>query len=137
MPANLKPFVLFLLVGGFAAGVNIAARALWNLLVPYEIAIVLAFPIALTVAFTLDRRFVFRPSGRSVAGNYWRFTVVNLLALCQVWIVSVGLARYGFPLIGFTWHTDTIAHSIGVASPAFTSFFAHWHFSFKSKSTVT
>ena len=50
--------------------------------------------------------------------------------LLLVWLVSVGLAHYLFPALGFTWHDETIAHAIGVAIPIFTSYLGHKHFSF-------
>jgi putative flippase GtrA len=56
-----------------------------------------------------------------------------VVALVQVWVVSVGLARLVFPAVGFTWHADDIAHLIGVTIPAVTSYFGHRHFSFASR----
>jgi putative flippase GtrA len=69
----------------------------------------------------------------AVASEYTRFALVNLAAVAQVWIVSVGLARLAFPAIGFTWHAETVAHVIGVAIPVFTSYLGHKHFSFAAK----
>lgn len=120
----------FVLVGLFAGGVNVLARILFNSLVPYEFAIVLAFPVALTVAFVMNRRLVFRATEEEAASQYAKFAIVNILALAQVWLVSVGLARWLLPLIGFAWHADTIAHTIGVASPIVTSFVAYKYFVF-------
>ncbi len=127
-----RAFVLFALVGGFAAVVNVVARILFSRVVDYKLAVVLAFPIALSVAFLLNREFVFKQAQRkSVAGQYLRFGLVNVVALVQVWLVSVGLAFYVFPWLGFTWHAETVAHAFGVASPVVTSYFAHKHFSFR------
>jgi putative flippase GtrA len=97
---------------------------------PYELAIVAAYICGMTVAYLLNKRFVFEASGRGVRSEYLRFTLVNLLAVAQVWVVSVGLARLVFPSIGFTWHADTVAHVIGVIVPVFTSYLGHRHFSF-------
>ena len=55
------------------------------------------------------------------------------LAVAQVWIVSVGLARFVFPAIGFTWHDETVAHVIGVLVPVVTSYLGHKHFSFAAR----
>jgi putative flippase GtrA len=87
----------------------------------------------MTTAYLLNRHFVFAASGRGVASEYTRFALVNLAAVAQVWIVSVGLARLVFPAIGFTWHAETVAHVIGVAIPVFTSYLGHKHFSFAAK----
>lgn len=123
-------FFIFALVGGFAGAVNIVARILFSLVIPYEIAIVLAFPIALTVAFLLNRAYVFRTGGNRAA-QFGRFTIVNLAALAQVWLVSVSLARFVFPAFGGVWHGDILAHTIGVISPIATSYFAHKRFTFR------
>jgi len=128
-----RRFGLFLLAGGTAALANILSRIVFSLAMPYEVAIVVAYVVGMTVAYALNRSFVFEESGRSVADEYVRFTIVNLVAVAQVWIVSVGLARVVFPAIGFAWHAETVAHVIGVIVPVFTSYFGHKHFSFAEK----
>jgi putative flippase GtrA len=133
MSAERKRFVLFVLAGGTAALVNILSRVALNWLMPYEVAIIVAYLCGMTTAYLLNRYFVFAASGRGVASEYTRFALVNLAAVAQVWIVSVGLARLAFPAIGFTWHAETVAHVIGVAIPVFTSYLGHKHFSFAAK----
>jgi putative flippase GtrA len=128
--AGQRRFALFLAAGGIAALANVASRVVLNLAMPYEAAIVLAYLCGMTTAYVLNRLFVFERSGRAVADEYVRFAIVNLVALAQVWIVSVGLARLVFPAFGFAWHGDTVAHVIGVAVPVFTSYLGHKHFSF-------
>lgn len=123
-------FFAFVLAGAFAALVNIATRVALNLVMPFEIAVVAAYFCGMTTAFLLNRKFVFSPSGRSVADEYARFFVVNLFALAQVFVISVGLARLLFPAIGFTWHAATVAHAIGVIVPVFSSYIGHKYFSF-------
>jgi putative flippase GtrA len=125
------PFVLFLAVGGVAGAANIGARLLFNDVFSYEWAVLLAFPIGLFVAFILNRTLVFRNSRRSIMSASWRFVLVNIVALLQVWLISVGLVRLLFPWIGFVFHPALVAHVIGVASPAIVSFLAHKHFSFR------
>jgi putative flippase GtrA len=127
---ELRRFALFLAAGGSAAGVNILSRIAINALVPYEIAIIPAYLLGMTTAYILNRVFVFLSTDRQITAEYARFVVVNLVAIAQVWCVSVGLARLLFPAIGFTWHADTVAHIIGVASPVYTSYLGHKHFSF-------
>ena len=94
----------------------------------FEIAVIVAYLCGMTTAYVLARYFVFERSGRAVHDEYVRFTLVNLVAVIQVWIVSVGLADFVFPRLGFTWHFYTVAHLIGVAVPVFTSFIGHKHF---------
>ena len=128
---RVKPFVGFAIVGAVAAATNVVARIAFQIVVPYEMAIVLAFPFGLTTAFVLNSRYVFGAGRSGAATAYWRFTFVNLVALVQVWIVSVLLDRVAFPGLGFTWHAETTAHTLGVLSPVITSYFAHKHFSFR------
>jgi putative flippase GtrA len=130
-----KEVAIFVLIGAGAAAINVAARALFNFVVPFELAVVLAFPIALTVAFLLNRVFVFHgATGRGTArSQYARFAAVNLLSLVLVWCISVGLARIAFPAVGFKWHADAIAHMIGVLAPALTSYFAHKSYTFAQR----
>jgi len=128
-----KRFALFLFAGGTAALVNILSRIAFNWLMPYEVAIVVAYLCGMTTAYLLNKHFVFASSGRGVASEYTRFALVNLAAVAQVWIVSVGLARMVFPAISFIWHAETVAHVIGVTIPVFTSYLGHKHFSFAAK----
>jgi putative flippase GtrA len=122
--------IRFLLTGGLAAGVNVLSRIAFSRFVSFEVAIVLAYLIGMTTAYTLNRSFVFKRSGRSIGDEYLRFTIVNLAAVAQVWVVSVLLTRVILPSVGFLWHAETVAHVIGVTVPVFTSYFGHKHLSF-------
>jgi putative flippase GtrA len=120
----------FVVVGGIAGAVNVAARILFSQAVRYEAAVALAFPVALTVAFLLNRHYVFKATDAAATAQYGKFALVNIAALLQVWLISVGLAKVLFPWFGFVWHAETIAHAIGVVSPVLTSFFAYKYFVF-------
>lgn len=128
---RLPPLVRFLALGGVAAGVNLLARWALQPLIGFEVAVALAYVCGMVVAYTLFRAFVFGASGRSVASEAWRFTLVNLVSMALVWLISVGLARLAFPALGFTWFADDIAHFIGVLSPALTSWLGHKKYTFK------
>jgi putative flippase GtrA len=132
-PIVVGEFGRFLLTGGVAAGVNVVVRWLLSHAMVYEIAVVVAYLVGMTTAYLLSRAFVFARSGRTVVDEAVRFALVNVVALVQVWVVSVGLARLVFPAIGFAWHAEDIAHLIGVAIPAVTSYFGHRHFSFSKR----
>ena len=130
-------FLRFLFTGGVAAVVNLVARYLFNFFMPFAWAVLLAFPLGVATAYVLARRLVFSASGRSVASELWRFTLVNLVALGFVWGISVGLAYVVFPAIHFTWHAEDVAHVIGVLAPAVISFVGHRHFSFRKLEAKT
>jgi putative flippase GtrA len=127
------PFSRFMIAGGIAACVNILSRIGLSYLLSYGMAIVVAYLIGMTTAYVLMKLFVFDASGKSVSHEYVRFGIVNLVALAQVWLVSEGLVHWLFPSIGFTWHGETIAHTIGVLSPVATSYIGHRSFTFARK----
>lgn len=126
-------FLRFLVAGGVAAVVNMAARWVLDLWLGYSASIVLAYALGMITAFLLNRRFVFQPSGRSVGWELFWFTVVNLLGVAQVWAISIGLGDYALPALGVERWAHDIAHPIGVVSPVFTSFLGHKFVSFGRK----
>jgi len=128
--SEAQRFCAFLLTGVAAAVVNIFSRIVFGLVMPYEAAVAAAFLVGMTTAFFLVRMFVFASSGRSLHVEYGRFALVNLAALVQVLGVSILLARLLFPSVGFVWHSDTIAHIVGVLSPVLISYQGHKRFSF-------
>ena len=129
--ADKWQFLRFLLVGGTAAFVNIVSRVIISQFIRFEIAVVVAYLVGMTVAFVLSRMLVFKATSRSVWDEYSRFFLVNLVALAQVWLVSVGLSNWLFPAVGWTFHAELIAHTIAVGSPVFTSYYAHKLFTFR------
>ena len=123
-------FVRFLVAGGTAAVVNIGSRWLMSGFLRFDISVIVAYFIGMTTAYLLNRKFVFQKSGRRVDNEATRFAIVNLVALAQVWLVSIALAEWIFPRIGFTWHSELVAHTIAVGSPILTSYYAHKYFTF-------
>ncbi len=128
-----SPFPLFVLAGATAAAVNVIARILLNYVVSFEAAVALSYLVGLTVAFFLNRHYVFAASSGAASAQYARFVLVNVVALAQVWLVSVGLEGWLLPAIGFDFHPELVAHIIGVASPIFTSYFLHKSFTFRNR----
>lgn len=123
-------FARFLLTGGTAAGVNIVSRWLFSNVMSYSLAIAAAYLCGMTTAWLLSRLYVFEPSGRTRRDEYVRFTLVNLVAAAQVWLISIALADYLFPAVEFTFYPEDVAHIVGVIAPIFTSYVGHKHFSF-------
>jgi putative flippase GtrA len=129
---NVRGLGMFAVTGGIAAACNLGSRAAFSLVMSYSLAIILAYVVGMVTAFVLARQFVFRPAEDGVVREFLRFAGVNVAALAQVWAVSVGLVTYVFPWAGFEWHPETVAHVIGVASPIFSSYFLHKHFTFRA-----
>lgn len=134
VPPRNSRFLSFLFVGGFAALVNVSARFFLSYILSYSVAIFLAYLVGMATAYILSKKFVYEKSGRAASHEILWFTLVNLFGVLQVWVVSIALARYAFPALGISWHTETLAHVIGVSSPAITSYFGHKHLSFRPAS---
>lgn len=127
-----RRFLVFLLTGGFAALVNVLARIALSKVMPFELAVIVAYLIAMVTAYALSRWFVFEKTGRSVGEELGKFAIVNVVAIAQVWLVTMALSYYILPGLGWTYYPQLLAHMIGVASPVFTSYFGHKYFSFRS-----
>jgi len=97
-------FLRFLASGGFAALVNWSSRFVFDIFTSFSVAIVLAFLCGLTSAFVANKLFVFTRSTRSTAHSAAWFTVINLFALVQTWVVTMLLASIVFPRLGFEFH---------------------------------
>lgn len=130
--ADTRRFVRFVAASGFAAAVNVLSRIALSEFVDYRWAVGLAYLCGMATAFTLNKLLVFEKSGKALHREMLWFTMVNVVAAAQVWLVSVGLAEYLFPALGFVWHAELVAHTIGVSSVAVISYVGHKHLSFGS-----
>jgi len=124
-------FPKFLLAGGIAAAANIGSRWLLGHVMPYVPSIVVAYLIGMITAFVLNRAFVFEKGENRLHSQALWFTVVNIAAVLQTLVVSVVLADWFFPWIGFDFHAETVAHVIGVIVPVFTSYIGHKRLTFR------
>lgn len=125
-----KQFILFLITGGTAALVNFGSRIVYNQWVSFSVAIVLAYLTGMVTAFLLARWLVFKKSEQSFARSAMMFGAVNVIAVFQTWLITMGLALYVLPHFGVTLFVAEIAHAFGVMVPVFTSYLGHKHFSF-------
>lgn len=126
-----RQFLLFLLTGGVAAVVNFGSRIVFSIWLSYSNAIILAYLVGMITAFVLARLFVFKESQQPIQHSVLFFSVVNIFALLQTWLVSLGLAFHLLPLLGVERFTQEIAHAVGVVVPVFSSYLGHKHFSFR------
>ncbi|MEF2147693.1 GtrA family protein [Aquilutibacter rugosus] len=125
-------FIKFVLAGGTAAIANFGSRILLSNFMEYVPAIVLAYCVGMATAFILNRMFVFSNPTNSTGNQVFWFVAVNLFAVLQTLLISVGLAKYFFPMIGWTWQPELVAHAFGVVVPVFTSFIGHKLLTFRS-----
>jgi putative flippase GtrA len=124
-------FALFILVGGTAAAVNFGSRIVFSLWLGYATAIVLAYLLGMTTAFILNRLFVFRTTTTALHHQMMWFVIVNLFAVAQTLAISLLLARWLLPAIGWAWQPELCAHAVGVAVPVITSYIGHKKLSFR------
>lgn len=126
-----REFILFLVTGGLAALINIVSRVGFSTVVRFELAVLLAYAVGMVTAYVLARKFVFLSSRTSIRRSFAAFALVNLFAVLQTWLVSVGLRNWLLPLLGIVVFRDLLAHGIGVAMPVASSYFGHKYISFK------
>jgi len=122
---------MFLLTGGLAALVNFTSRIAYNRFVDYQIAILLAYITGMITAFILAKLIVFRQSQQSAHRSVLYFLLVNLVAVVQTWLISVGLAFYIFPYFGIKHFVPEMAHALGLGVPVLTSYIGHKRWSFQ------
>lgn len=126
-----KQFVVFIITGGVAALANFGSRFLFNEVVDFNLAVIFAYLVGMITAFILAKIFVFKETQHTTAKSFFWFTVVNVVAIAQTYLISVGLHSYYFPYINYQTYPAATAHAIGVMFPVFTSFIGHKYLSFK------
>lgn len=131
--APKRQFLLFLITGGIAATVNVISRIGFSQVLRFELAILAAYGIGMITAYILARRFVFIRTRQSVKRSFAAFALVNLAAVLQTWLVSMGIRGWLLPILGAAALVDLIAHSFGVVVPVVTSFFGHKYVSFRDE----
>jgi putative flippase GtrA len=127
--APIVEFARFLGVGGIAALANLVSRYFLDFVLPFEVAVVLAYMVGMVVGFFLFQKMLFGGSGIDPR-RVMRFIWVNIFGAALAWAVSTLMARQALPMLGWTWHPFEIAHLCGVAAPAITSYFLHKHYTF-------
>lgn len=126
-----RQFLVFLITGGFAAGVNFGSRILYSLWLDFSQAVILAYLTGMVTAFVLAKAFVFKDSQQAVHHSAMIFVLVNIVAILQTWGISLTLAHYVLPALGVKHSTLEIAHAVGVVVPVVTSYIGHKRWSFR------
>ena len=127
-----RQFMTFLLTGGVAAAVNFCSRIVYNLWVSFSAAVIIAYITGMITAFILARLFVFKDSSQSLNRSMFFFTLINLVAVLQTWLISMAMVYYILPGMGVDFFNRELAHALGIVVPVFTSYLGHKHLSFKS-----
>lgn len=128
-----KEYLSFLAAGGASVVANISARVVLSAWLPYPISVAIAYVVGMVVAFLLMKRYVFTRSTKPLRAEVIGFCVVNALGLVQTVAVSYAALAYAFPMLGFVWQSELLAHGLSLATLAVTSFFLHRRFTFHVK----
>ena len=126
-----RQFLVFLITGSIAAGVNFCSRILYSLWLDFSTAVILAYLTGMVTAFILAKMFVFKESEQAIHHSAMFSVLVNAVAALQTWGISIGLAHYLLPAMGVTFFPLEIAHAVGVAVPVVTSYIGHKRWSFR------
>jgi putative flippase GtrA len=124
-------FIAFVATGSVAAIANLVSRYFLNFVMPFELAVVLAYVVGMVVAFVLFQRMIFGNPGTPLRRRVIRFVQVNLVGMALAWVVSTVMARLVLPMVGWSFHPFEVAHFVGVAAPTFSSYFLHRGYTFR------
>jgi len=124
-------FSAFVVAGGLAALVNFGSRIVLGHWMPYWLSVVVAYLIGMMTAFALNRLFVFKSPSQDIRSQALWFAVINLAAVAQTLAVSLMLYHWIFPVMGLRYHSETLAHAVGVAVPVVTSYLGHKRLTFR------
>lgn len=127
---NFHRYLLFLLTSLSSVVVNMLSRILLNQWFGYSVSIIIAYTISSIVAYLLARYYVFNESSPTIGRSAFKFALVNIFGMVQVWFISVTLAFYVFPYYGFSHYVPEIAQFMALSSLTLTSYYLHKYFSF-------
>lgn len=131
-----KEFIVFILCGGTSSIFNLLARAWLGQFVPYSVSIVLSYFVGMVIAFTLNKALVFRQDRSRecpIVLVFAKFALVNGFSMAQTLLISLAFREIVFPGMQMLFYPDGMAHFIGLASTAFTSFLGHKFFTFRDR----
>lgn len=129
--ANFGQFIAFVAMGSLAAVANLVSRYFLNFVMPFELAVALAYAVGMAVAFALFQRMIFGNPDTPLRRRLIRFTQVNLVGMALAWLVSTLMARLVLPSVGWSFRPLEVAHLIGVAAPTFSSYFLHRAYTYR------
>lgn len=131
-PRQLLQFLRYLASGMTAAACNFGSRFLFSPLMPFEVAVAMAYLVGMVVGFILMRLYAFPRSSRPIKKQIFGYLAVNALGILQAVAVSSLMLRWVFPAVTTEASAlDAWAHFIGIAVPTISSYFGHKFLTFK------
>lgn len=124
-----RQFLTFIGVGVTAALANWCTRYALSQELNYSLSVLLAYLVGISVAFLLNRRFVFPGSPRPIAAQAREFLLINVAFMPVVWVSALGF-RYVLRHMELESIADGLAHALSLAVPAFGTFLLYKFFTF-------
>lgn len=124
-------FYRFVSVGGVSVVIHWISRIILSEFFDFGVAIFAAYFIGMTVAYVLNKFFVFPYSGRPMSFELIAFFSINLLAFPFVWMTALLLGKYVFVSFLSDVHAFAMAHGIAIIIPVFVNFFLHKFVTFR------
>lgn len=128
-----REFIRYVISGGSATVVNLAAVWLSRQFAGYEIAVAIGAIFGTATTYLMTKTFVFNATSKAIDySEIARFLCIHGLVCLQIWLVSVSLNRWILPAIGIDAYREAIASVIGVGSVVFTGYFLHRKVTYRS-----
>ena len=124
-----KQFIYFILAGASAASINFFCRLLLRNYLDMVLSAILAYSVALIIAFFLYRRLVFPFSSTPFKTQSTRFLVIQLSCMPIVIFIFTLLAGLFYSL-GMDIYSEPLAHAISIGLPALITFLLYKLFVF-------
>tara|TARA_B100001029_G_scaffold48172_1_gene38230 strand:- start:8862 stop:9284 length:423 start_codon:yes stop_codon:yes gene_type:complete len=124
-----KQFIYFILAGASAASINFFSRLLLRNYLDLVISAILAYSIALIIAFFLYRKWVFPFSSTPFKTQSTRFLVIQISCMPIVIFIFSMLASLFYNL-GMSTFSEPLAHAISIGMPALITFLLYKLFVF-------
>ncbi len=124
--------MVFLAVGMTAALLHWLSRILLSQLMSYAWAVALAYGVGMTIAFLLNRYFVFPTSDKPASKQARDFFFINISFFPVVWIASL-LFNQMLITLGVGRYSEGIAHALAISLPLMATFLLYKLFAFKDK----
>jgi putative flippase GtrA len=118
-------FARFLAVGGTALVIHWLSRFAFNRVFDYGWSIVLAYGLSMSVAFILNKIYVFRHSTRSYRFEVTAFFLVNIAAFPFVWAIAYVLGEWALPRYLEPELSRALAHGFAITLPVFVNYALH------------
>ena len=127
-----RQFLAFLIVGATAAFLHWLVRIMLSQYLPYTWAVCWAYLVGMTVAFVLNRIYVFPVSDKAIASQARDFIIINIAFFPVVW--AAALAFNGLLLrIGLKHYSEEIAHAAAISLPVLATFLLYKFYAFGRK----